>query len=271
MSPDRVRVKICGITTPDDARLAADAGADAIGLNFIAGPRKIDPATARTILDALPPEVEAWALCDVSAHELPQPLQHLADAGHLTAGAHLAAGAHRAAGTHLAAGGRTVRVQMYGRILPLTVARLHDYGLRTVAVRRVGQAVQMCATTAWLDQFADAPPSLLLFDTASDDKKQLGGTGRTWPWDLLAEARRGGYTTDWPPIVLAGGLNPENVADAIRAVTPTSRITPDGTIEPLPPIPPAWVDVAGGVEQSPTQKHPAKLHAFINAVRSVAF
>ena len=51
-----VRVKICGITTPGDARLAAEAGADAVGLNFLSGPRKIDVPTADAILDALPPD-----------------------------------------------------------------------------------------------------------------------------------------------------------------------------------------------------------------------
>ena len=206
--------------------MAAEAGADAIGLNFLAGPRKIDLATARTILDARLPHVEAWALFDVSGPELPEPLRRLT------------------------AGGRISRVQMYGRLLPETVAQLHDYGLETVAVRYANQPGQLAGTGDWLTRFGDCQPSMVLLDTGGG--KQLGGTGRTWDWNIAADMRRSGQMDDWPPIVLAGGLTPDNVADAIRTVRP------------------AWVDVCSGVEQSPGQKDPAKVRAFVQAAKCVA-
>jgi phosphoribosylanthranilate isomerase len=61
--PERTRIKVCGVRTPETARAAADAGADAIGLVFAAGsPRQLDVATAVSILDALPPLVLAVAV-----------------------------------------------------------------------------------------------------------------------------------------------------------------------------------------------------------------
>ena len=66
-----VRIKICGITTVDDAFMVAQAGADAIGLNFFAGPRKIDVGLADRILSALPPLVTVVALADLSQGHVP--------------------------------------------------------------------------------------------------------------------------------------------------------------------------------------------------------
>ena len=73
---------------------------------------------------------------------------------------------------------------------------------------------------------------------------QYGGTGQTAPWPLLADFDPG------VPVILAGGLTPENVAEAIRTVRPYA------------------VDVASGVESSPGRKDPEKLRRFIDAVRN---
>ena len=83
----------------------------------------------------------------------------------------------------------------------------------------------------------------LLLDTYS--RGALGGTGATFNWDLAVEAQKLGK-----PIFLAGGLTPENVADAVRKVRPFA------------------VDVSSGVESAPGKKDPAKVRAFIQAVRS---
>jgi phosphoribosylanthranilate isomerase len=72
-----------------------------------------------------------------------------------------------------------------------------------------------------------------------------GGTGETFNWELAVEAGKFGK-----PIFLAGGLTPENVADAVRTVRPFG------------------VDVSSGVEQSPGKKDPEKMRAFVAAVRS---
>lgn len=225
MNANAVRVKICGITTPSDARLAAEAGADAVGLNFLAGPRKIDVPTAGAILDALPRDVEAWALFDVGGPDLPEPLRRVT------------------------AGGRITRVQMYGRLSPETVAQLRDCGLETVAVRYANQPGQLAGTSDWLAQFGDGRPAMLLLDTGGST--QPGGTGRTWDWSIIADMRRSGQMDDWPPIVLAGGLTPDNVAEAIRTVRP------------------AWVDTCSGVEQSPGMKDSTKMQEFVQAAKSV--
>lgn len=78
-------------------------------------------------------------------------------------------------------------------------------------------------------------------------KSGLGGTGEQFNWDLAVEAQKFGK-----PIFLAGGLTPENVADAVRKVRPFA------------------VDVSSGVEFSPGKKDPAKIRAFIQAAKSVA-
>ena len=73
-----------------------------------------------------------------------------------------------------------------------------------------------------------------------------GGTGQKAPWDLIAEFRPG------LPVILAGGLTPENVAEAIRIVQPYG------------------VDVASGVEHSPGHKDPAKVRRFLHNARAAA-
>ncbi len=83
-----------------------------------------------------------------------------------------------------------------------------------------------------------------LLDTFAGDKK--GGTGATFNWDLALEAQKFGR-----PIFLAGGLTPENVAEAIRKVKPYG------------------VDVSSGVEASPGKKDERKMRAFVRAVKGV--
>jgi phosphoribosylanthranilate isomerase len=83
-------------------------------------------------------------------------------------------------------------------------------------------------------------PSAFLLDAFDPDR--LGGTGRTFDWSVAREAKQYG------PIILAGGLTPENVAQAVREVRPFA------------------VDVASGVESAPGIKDPAKLRAFFAAV-----
>jgi phosphoribosylanthranilate isomerase len=77
------------------------------------------------------------------------------------------------------------------------------------------------------------------------DKSARGGTGKTFNWELVVEARRAGRLEEAGPVILAGGLNPDNVAEAVRKVRP-------------------WgVDVASGVEVSPGRKDFAAVEAFI--------
>jgi phosphoribosylanthranilate isomerase len=95
---------------------------------------------------------------------------------------------------------------------------------------------------ASLQALPDYRTDAWLLDAYSPDK--AGGTGETFNWDLAVEAQRWGR-----PIFLAGGLTPENVAEAIRRVRPYA------------------VDVSSGVETVPGKKDPAKVRAFIRAAK----
>ncbi len=91
-------------------------------------------------------------------------------------------------------------------------------------------------------------PGAILLDTAHENK--LGGTGQSFNWHWIAEARAAGELAGLPPIILAGGLTPDNVADAIRIAQPYA------------------VDVSSGVEVvgKPGIKDPIKMRDFIQAV-----
>src|SRR5690606_26697728 len=84
------------------------------------------------------------------------------------------------------------------------------------------------------------------------DPGQLGGTGRSFSWEWVTQARAAGSLADWPPILLAGGLTPENVTRAIQIVRPYG------------------VDVASGVERDDhsRRKDPQKLVQFVRAART---
>lgn len=110
-----------------------------------------------------------------------------------------------------------------------------QFGLMSVKALRVRDAASIAA----LEQYQT---EAFLLDAYS--KTSLGGTGERFNWDLAVEAQKFGK-----PIFLAGGLTPENVADAVRQVRPFA------------------VDVSSGVESSPGKKDAAKVKAFIEAVR----
>ena len=113
-----------------------------------------------------------------------------------------------------------------------------QFGLMSVKALRVRDAASIAA----LENFqTDA----FLLDAHS--KAGLGGTGEQFDWDLAIEAQKFGK-----PIFLAGGLTPENVADAVQKVRPFA------------------VDVSSGVESAPGKKDPAKVQAFVNAVRDAS-
>lgn len=204
------RVKICGITTWEDARLAVDLGACALGFNFYPpSPRAISPADAWSIIRRLPPFVEAvgvfvdWPAFVVEA---------LARAVRLSA------------------------VQLHGMESPQEVAELARTR-RVIKAIRVRKGFHMSSLRHYRN--ADA----MLLDGFSVGLH--GGTGRTIDWELARGAGRFGR------IILAGGLVPENVAEAIRVAQPYA------------------VDVATGVERRPGHKDPAKMRALFAAVESV--
>jgi len=229
MTAPLFHVKICGVTTPADARLAAEAGADAVGFNFVAGsPRRIEPAVAREAIAALPGGVLAVGVfAGMPADEI------LAIARVTGLGA----------------------IQLHGHLLENGPA--FDPPSRCVELREqpVIRAVRMgadglTAARAWLDDAARAGrvPDMLIVDApvaSTAGAGALGGTGALVDWSALRGERPLAI-----PLALAGGLTPENVADAIACT---------GAVA---------VDTASGVEASPGIKDPARVRAFVAAARA---
>jgi phosphoribosylanthranilate isomerase len=212
-----LRIKICGVTNEDDAVQAAYLGADAIGLNFHPGSmRYIDPTRADAILRVLPPFVEAVGVfVNRPLREIYEVLQPLA---------------------------RIRTVQWHGKDRELA----RCYPLHYIAAFQVRDADSLLTIQRYLDacESTGAMPSGILVDAHMPG--QHGGTGRTAPWDILANFRPG------VPLLLAGGLTPENVAEAIRIVQPYA------------------VDVASGIESEPGIKDQERMLRFIANARDAA-
>jgi phosphoribosylanthranilate isomerase len=203
------RVKICGITNWNDARLSVDLGASALGFNFYPpSPRAISPAEAWNIIRRLPPFVEA-----VGVFVNWPPLVVVA----------------------LARALRLHTVQLHGGESPEDVATL-GRSHRVIKAVQVGQGFRPKSLSRY--RRADG----ILLDGFA--RSLHGGTGRTLDWNLARAARRYGR------IILAGGLTPENIAEAIRVAQPYA------------------VDVASGAEAHPGRKDPARLRALFAAVES---
>jgi phosphoribosylanthranilate isomerase len=212
----RVRVKICGIANEADGRQAALLGADAVGLNFWPGSRRhVDQKMAEFILRELPPFVDPVAVfVNTRFRQVFEVLNQL---------------------------GRIRTFQWYGDNRELS----DTYPFRHIAAFAVGDAQGLARVTHYLNtcRGLGQVPDAVLIDAQVPG--QYGGTGQKAPWDLLAGFQPG------VPLILAGGLTPENVADAIRTVKPYG------------------VDVASGVEQSPGVKDPDKMRRFLASVRAV--
>lgn len=201
----RTRVKICGLTRIDDAQLAVDLGADAVGFVFWpSSPRYIAPERAGIIIAALPRFVTPVG---VFVDEQPDQIRRLI--GELGLGA----------------------VQLHGDEPLSTWTSTPCQVIKSVGV---DAAFDAGALASW-------PNSVMpLLDAA--DAVRRGGTGRTIDWDLAAAAAR------QRRVVLAGGLRPDTVEQAIDRVAPYA------------------VDVSSGVERTPGVKDARRLQEFFEAV-----
>ena len=272
-------VKICGLTTPDDAALAAAAGADAIGLNFVAGsPRVLGVAQAQTVAAAVPPGVlkvgvfagtsaaeihriaEAVGLDAVQLHghlegegpgvDLPERCAEL-DGLTVIRAVRLEPGRQAGRLPHMGRPSRSPEADPHvGRPSRSPEAEPHvGRPSRSPEAEPHHADDPLAAARAWLAAAAALghPPAMVIVDapvTRGTAPGLLGGTGATADWAALAAARPLG-----PPMALAGGLTPANVAEAIRASMA------------------AAVDTASGVESAPGRKDPEKLQAFLAAAR----
>lgn len=211
----RTRVKICGITSVDDALTAIDAGADALGLVFYKpSPRYVDPRVAAEIIAKVPAFVTTMGLfVDASEDEI---LSTLAIAP-------------------------VDFIQFHGNE---SVAQCENIGRPYIKALRVGSeegGLYGQSLRNKMNEYTGARG--LLLDTYQ--KGVPGGTGERFDWDQVPEPG----PEDNQYIVLAGGLTPENVGDAIRTVQPYA------------------VDVSGGVESAPGRKDAGRIRAFLDAVR----
>lgn len=197
-------VKICGITTEEDALLAVAMGADAVGFVLAPSTRQVSATRAGDIVRRLPPEILTVGVFRDEARE--RVVEIVSKAG-------------------------------------LRAAQLHGHESAT-DTRWVGERVPIVikafpAGSSELDRVADYAPHLVLIDAATP------GSGEMFDWSLAEDAPRR------LPIVMAGGLSPTNVAEAIAKVRP-------------------WgVDVSSGVEREPGRKDARLVRDFIRAARSV--
>lgn len=200
-------IKICGMTNPDDARMAVDAGATAIGMVFWTGsPRAVTLSQADAIVSRIGREaLTVGVFVNPARADLDEVLQRV------PLGA----------------------VQLHGDESPAMVETLPWPVIKAVAVRAEGPLPDLSPWAA----------VRVLLD--AHDPIRRGGTGVVLDWTraaALAATR---------PVILAGGLTPDNVGDAV------ARVRPGG------------IDVSSGVEQAPGVKDHARVRALISAVRAV--
>jgi phosphoribosylanthranilate isomerase len=204
------RVKICGITNAEDARAACEAGVDAIGLNFYPrSPRALSVEKAVGLRALIPSGVQVFGVF-VNA-----------DAGDVMEIFRVV---------------RLDALQLHGDESPTTVAQL-------ARIAPVFKALRVGPDFSAGTLESCPGVSGFLFDTADVGPGQYGGTGRLADWGVARRAARS-YR-----VILAGGLNAENVAAAILQVRPYG------------------VDVASGVEASPGAKDHAQLREFVREAR----
>jgi phosphoribosylanthranilate isomerase len=212
-------IKICGNTSLEDARLAAEAGAEAVGFVFAPSPRRVTPEQAAAIVPHLPAALEKIGVfVDAALEEIAQTVE--------TAG--------------------LTGVQLHWDAPPALAAQLRKrFGpkLRILGVAHFDAAAGERMAAIARDENIDA----LLLDSRT--AWAAGGTGQTYDWHAARRSIFG--AAGQTKLVAAGGLTPENVAEAIATLRP-------------------WgVDVVSGVEAAPGRKDSAKVRAFVDNVRGL--
>ncbi len=205
-------IKICGITHIEDALVAVEAGADALGFNFYRkSPRFVEKEKVLEILEDIPPSVLKVGVFVNESEDLVQDLSQVLSLDYL---------------------------QFHGDETPYYCEQFATPYWK--AFRLHAESVEKSEKT--FDLMKKYHCDYYLIDTFSEDV--FGGTGKTGNWALAREAKKMGK------IILAGGLTPDNVEEAIRTVQP------DG------------LDVASGVEERPGKKSREKIELFISRARA---
>jgi phosphoribosylanthranilate isomerase len=220
-------VKICGMTNLDDAFAAAEAGADAIGMIFAPSKRRITPDAAKEITQKLPKTLDKVG---VFANESAQQIEDVAAKVGLTA------------------------VQLHGDESPEFAGSLFRHGrarsraqMRVFKTLHVTTGIESVARSFLIANCVDGVLLDSVVHNAQTGETERGGTGQSFDWRRANEFLPGVQRET--RVIVAGGLSPENVADAVRTLQP-------------------WgVDVCSGVESAPGKKDWQKLRAFVVAAR----
>ncbi len=212
-----VRVKICGIKTLDDAKAVVEAGADAVGflVDIKGAKNSVGSATAAAIIAQLPPFVSSVAVTtETDAKKI----------------------------LHVIKTARATTIQLQGKVTPDTVRAVKVFFVKVyVAIHVTDEnAIEEAK------KFEDAADAIIL--DSSDKSGALGGTGKTHNWDI---SRRIVESLSIP-VILAGGLTPDNVAEAIKKVRPYA------------------VDVQSGVSNPDGSKDIEKVRLFIREARAAS-
>ena len=208
-----VRAKICGIKSEEDLKAAIYSGAHAIGFNFYQKSiRFVDPFVANSLNQKIPPGMTSIGVfADATSSEIKDVLKFFPELNYL---------------------------QLHGQ--------LPDFGVlgsrRWIAVAGAGKDCSKVFLQNEISRLCDIKPSPCAIVVDSKIEGLMGGTGVVGPWDVIKEC------VIPVPLILAGGLNPENVKTAIRKVQPF------------------MVDTASGVESSPGAKCPDKIQRFMKNV-----
>lgn len=210
------RVKICGIREETHARAVAEAGANFIGLVFASSPRQVTPAQAEKIVSALKKSKAATETVGVFVNTPAPRVKEIAHSCHLD------------------------WVQMNGDEPWVFCHELALPVIKVIRVSRHYQSEQICADLAYGTRILGTQKHIFLLD--SNVREKYGGTGKTFDWKLAKPI------TERFKVIVAGGLTPKNVAEAIRTLSP-------------------WgLDISSGVETKGV-KDVAKIVKFIKVVR----
>lgn len=213
----RIWVKVCGTTTLADAQLAVEAGADALGFVFAKSPRQVTPEQAAEIVTAVRADVEKIGVfVDASFEEICAAVRRCGLTG----------------------------VQLHSDAAPDLPERIHAALGSAIRILRVvhfgAEALQQVKSYG-----ADPHVGAVLVDSRT--ASAVGGTGTRFDW---AAARQSVFAGQSGKLIVAGGLTPENVAEAIATLKPRG------------------VDVVSGVEATPGRKDAAKVRAFVARARN---
>lgn len=208
----RTWIKFCGTTCLEDALASIDAGADALGFIFAPSKRQITVAQAKEISGKLPPQIERIGVfVDLPLREINKIVCEVNLSG-------------------IQLHGGQDRIEDYDSVLPEWTRSLR-------VIRSVVVSDGLAGQLGVMDQ-VEGPVSAWLIDSGA-------GSGKTFHWKTVRKQlgdRQGRF-------IIAGGLNPDNVGEAIEIFSP-------------------WgVDLVTGIESTPGRKDPEKMKAFVTAVR----